>query len=292
MEGLAAAARRSRRVHRARRRPRESYLRDDLVVHAALGTGCDAIHPGYGFLRRTPRWRRRAGAGRHLRRPADRGDGAGRATSSRRAPRPRRRARRCSRAGRSPPPEARALAGEIGYPLLVKAAGGGGGPGHQARADEEELDGLISLARSEAARRLRRRARVPGEAHRVRAPRRGADRRRRARHRAPSRRARLLRAAPLPEGGGGGARALPARPARARAARSRRCAFAERIGYRNLGTVEFIIDAQTERVVLPGGQLSHPGRAPGDRGDHVPGPSGDAAADRRGRADGDRTSRT
>ena len=27
-----------------------SYLRDDLVVQAALGTGCDAIHPGYGFL--------------------------------------------------------------------------------------------------------------------------------------------------------------------------------------------------------------------------------------------------
>ena len=27
-----------------------SYLRDDLVVQAALGTHCDAIHPGYGFL--------------------------------------------------------------------------------------------------------------------------------------------------------------------------------------------------------------------------------------------------
>jgi acetyl-CoA carboxylase biotin carboxylase subunit len=29
---------------------RESYLRVDLVVGAALGTGCDALHPGYGFL--------------------------------------------------------------------------------------------------------------------------------------------------------------------------------------------------------------------------------------------------
>ncbi len=28
----------------------QSYLRDDVVVQAALGTGCDAIHPGYGFL--------------------------------------------------------------------------------------------------------------------------------------------------------------------------------------------------------------------------------------------------
>ncbi|MEM1139558.1 MAG: biotin carboxylase N-terminal domain-containing protein, partial [Pseudomonadota bacterium] len=27
-----------------------SYLRPDLIVHAALATGCDAVHPGYGFL--------------------------------------------------------------------------------------------------------------------------------------------------------------------------------------------------------------------------------------------------
>ena len=32
----------------------DSYLRADVVVHAALGTGCDAIHPGYGFLVREP----------------------------------------------------------------------------------------------------------------------------------------------------------------------------------------------------------------------------------------------
>ena len=38
----------------------ESYLRDDIVVQAALGTGCDAIHPGYGFLSESPRLARRA----------------------------------------------------------------------------------------------------------------------------------------------------------------------------------------------------------------------------------------
>ena len=38
----------------------ESYLRDDLVVQAALGTGCDAIHPGYGFLSESPKLASRA----------------------------------------------------------------------------------------------------------------------------------------------------------------------------------------------------------------------------------------
>src|ERR1700755_2862941 len=33
----------------------ESYLRPELVVQAALGTSCDAIHPGYGFLAENPK---------------------------------------------------------------------------------------------------------------------------------------------------------------------------------------------------------------------------------------------
>jgi acetyl-CoA carboxylase, biotin carboxylase subunit len=35
----------------------QSYLRDDVVVQAALGTHCDAIHPGTAFCRRTRGWR-------------------------------------------------------------------------------------------------------------------------------------------------------------------------------------------------------------------------------------------
>lgn len=29
---------------------RDSYLNGDMLIHAALSTGCDAVHPGYGFL--------------------------------------------------------------------------------------------------------------------------------------------------------------------------------------------------------------------------------------------------
>ena len=38
----------------------QSYLRDDVVVQAALGTGCNAIHPGYGFLSESPKLAARA----------------------------------------------------------------------------------------------------------------------------------------------------------------------------------------------------------------------------------------
>jgi acetyl-CoA carboxylase, biotin carboxylase subunit len=40
--------------------PSDSYLRDDAVIQAALEAGCDAIHPGYGFLSESPRLARRA----------------------------------------------------------------------------------------------------------------------------------------------------------------------------------------------------------------------------------------
>src|SRR5262245_23784197 len=35
-------------------RPTESYLKAEAIVHAALGTHADAVHPGYGFLSERP----------------------------------------------------------------------------------------------------------------------------------------------------------------------------------------------------------------------------------------------
>ena len=55
------------------------------------------------------------------------------------------------------------------------------------------------------------------------------------------------------------------------------------VGYRNAGTVEFLVDPDDAGVPLHGGQRPAPGRAPGHRGDHRPRP-GQAAAPGRGRA--------
>ena len=128
----------------------ESYLRDDAIVQAALGTGCDAIHPGYGFLSESPGWhgaRARTGSRSSDRRPTR---SRSPVTSSRRGE---------GRAGGVPvlaggevtsAAEARRLADQIGYPILIKAAGGGGGRGIKLADDGDEL------ARSPGSREPRR----------------------------------------------------------------------------------------------------------------------------------------
>jgi acetyl-CoA carboxylase, biotin carboxylase subunit len=129
----------------------QSYLRAEVVVQAALGTGCDAIHPGYGFLSESPRL---AGLAREHGRifvgpPARAMELAGDKLAARAA------AQSAGvpvlPGGEAPTPhQARELAAEIGYPVLVKAAGGGGGRGIKRVEDEGQLDALLALARQEA----------------------------------------------------------------------------------------------------------------------------------------------
>jgi acetyl-CoA carboxylase, biotin carboxylase subunit len=129
----------------------QSYLRDDLIVQAALGTGCDAIHPGYGFLSESPRLAARA---------LDHGlVFVGPPPEVMELSGDKLRARReADRAGVPVLPgqevesteEALDVAETIGYPVLVKAAGGGGGRGIKLARDADELGRLLSLARSEA----------------------------------------------------------------------------------------------------------------------------------------------
>jgi acetyl-CoA carboxylase, biotin carboxylase subunit len=130
---------------------RDSYLRPEVVVQAAVGTGCDAIHPGYGFLSESPRLAalaREAGltfVGPSVETIELAGDKLAARAAARRAGVP------VLPGGEAPSPErARELAAEIGYPLLVKAAGGGGGRGIKRVDDAAQLDELLSLARREA----------------------------------------------------------------------------------------------------------------------------------------------
>ena len=139
--------------------------------------------------------------GARLRRPqsgGDRGDGrqGARAASSRRG---RVHRRFPGTEGTASIDEALEVAGEIGYPVLIKAAAGGGGRGIRAARAEEELAELARAGRDGGRRRVRRRVALPREAARRRASRRGAGARRRARQPDPPLRARVLAPAPAAE---------------------------------------------------------------------------------------------
>ena len=133
--------------------PLESYLNMDAIIAAAQQTGCDAIHPGYGFLSENPVF-----------------------------------ARKCRDAGLvfiGPTPEAMELVGnklrarqtvlqhgvpvtpgmeshaadfqeirqfarKIGYPIMIKAAAGGGGKGMRVVHSEDELQHALEASQREA----------------------------------------------------------------------------------------------------------------------------------------------
>ncbi|MCV7229982.1 biotin carboxylase N-terminal domain-containing protein [Mycolicibacterium komossense] len=137
--------------------PADTYLRIDLVLAAAARTGADAVHPGYGFLSENAAFAQAcADAGIIFVGPSP---AAITAMGSKIA------AKDMMRAAGVPvlpgvtvdsdadeDPEAlRAAATEIGFPILVKAAFGGGGRGMRIVGDEGQLVDAVSSARREAA---------------------------------------------------------------------------------------------------------------------------------------------
>ena len=126
--------------------PADTYLRGDLIIAAAAATGADAVHPGYGFLSENAAFARAcADAGLIFVGPSPAtidamGDKlAAKATMA--------------AAGVPVLPSATDIeaAAKIGFPLLVKAAFGGGGRGMRLVGQPAELDDAVSAARREAA---------------------------------------------------------------------------------------------------------------------------------------------
>ena len=132
---------------------RESYLRIDRVLGAAQASGADAVHPGYGFLAENPAFAQACEqAGIVFVGPSSATIALmGEKTS----------ARREAVAAGVPvvpgtlepalhPDQIARDAAKLGYPVMLKAAAGGGGKGLRLVGSADELEGALAHARSEA----------------------------------------------------------------------------------------------------------------------------------------------
>jgi acetyl-CoA carboxylase, biotin carboxylase subunit len=226
-------------------RATDSYLKPETIVQAALGTGCDAIHPGYGFLSENPKLARlaREEGVAFVGPPAEVIELAGDKLAAR---------AKAAEVGLPLVPggevatldEAKRFAAESGYPVLLKAAGGGGGRGIKLANDEADLRSLFGVAVAEAdaafgdprlyverfvaaARHVE--VQVAADAH-------GAVVHLGERDCSVQRRyQKVIEEAPAPA----------VTPEQRDALTSAAIAFARAIGYVNLGTVEFMVDART-----------------------------------------------
>ena len=132
---------------------KDSYLNVPAILSACEITGADAVHPGYGFLSENARFAEILNEhgvhfigpkAEHIRIMGDKIEA-------------KRTAKRLSipvvpgsEGGVSNDAEAARIAGEIGYPVLIKAAAGGGGRGMKVARTAAELSTALSTARSEA----------------------------------------------------------------------------------------------------------------------------------------------
>lgn len=133
--------------------PAKSYLNMGNIIEAAKGTGCDAVHPGFGFLSENPEFAelcRENGlifigpSPEVIKKLGDKAEAR----------------RTMQKAGVPVVPgsdgplenleEGRKLAKKIGYPVLIKASAGGGGRGMRIAENEEQLETAYNEASLEA----------------------------------------------------------------------------------------------------------------------------------------------
>ncbi|MEW6452306.1 MAG: acetyl-CoA carboxylase biotin carboxylase subunit [Pseudomonadota bacterium] len=132
---------------------KDSYLNVPALLAACEITGADAVHPGYGFLSENARFAEILGehgigfigpTPQHIRIMGDKIE-AKRTAKALGIP-----VVPGSEGGVSTDADALAIARTIGFPVLVKAAAGGGGRGMKVAQTEEELSNALATARSEA----------------------------------------------------------------------------------------------------------------------------------------------
>ena len=133
----------------------ESYLNIQKILEVAKRCGADAIHPGYGFLSENPEFAQACGDAnlKFIGPPAASIEMMGSKTRARRAiekegvqfvP--------GTSSGVESAEQARQVAAKIGYPVMLKAAAGGGGKGMRLVQTKEELGPALEAAQSEARR--------------------------------------------------------------------------------------------------------------------------------------------
>ncbi len=130
-----------------------SYLNIDALVAAAKSTGADAVHPGYGFLSENAGFAEAVEAeglafvGPTAATIRTMGDKAAARAAAIRAGVP---VVPGSEGRLEDAAQAVRLAREIGYPLMIKAAAGGGGRGIRIAQSQDELEAAIDQASAEA----------------------------------------------------------------------------------------------------------------------------------------------
>jgi acetyl-CoA/propionyl-CoA carboxylase biotin carboxyl carrier protein len=130
----------------------QSYLRGDVIVDVARRCAAQAVHPGFGFLAENPDFARACTAAGlvFIGPPPEAMEAMASKTSAREA---------MAAAGVPIVPggtdpvetvqEARRIAAEIGYPVAIKAAAGGGGKGIRVVRAEAELEDALAASRRE-----------------------------------------------------------------------------------------------------------------------------------------------
>ncbi|HEY3219620.1 MAG TPA: acetyl-CoA carboxylase biotin carboxylase subunit [Gemmatimonadales bacterium] len=132
---------------------RDSYLNIPRLIAAAEITGADAIHPGYGFLAENPEFAEKVSASNiafigptpdQIRQMGDKAAARKLATAQGVATVP----------GSAGPvaslEDGQQVAGEIGFPVIIKAAAGGGGKGMRVANDPDQFAQSFTLAKQEA----------------------------------------------------------------------------------------------------------------------------------------------